>query len=46
LRYIDLVGGVILVVFGLLLVTGNLGWVSAQFSRLLSDLHLGRLATS
>lgn len=46
LRYIDLVGGVILVVFGLLLVTGNLGWVSAQFSRLLNDLHLGRLATS
>jgi cytochrome c-type biogenesis protein len=46
LRYIDLVGGVILVAFGLLLVTGNLGWVSAQFSRLLNDLHLGRLATS
>ncbi|HEX4244451.1 MAG TPA: cytochrome c biogenesis protein CcdA [Acidimicrobiales bacterium] len=46
LRYVDLVGGVILVVFGLLLVTGNLGWVSAQFSRLLNDLHLGRLATS
>jgi cytochrome c-type biogenesis protein len=46
LRYIDLVGGVILVVFGLLLVTGNLGWVSAQFSLLLNDLHLGRLATS
>jgi cytochrome c-type biogenesis protein len=46
LRYIDLVGGLILVVFGLLLVTGNLGWVSAQFSRLLNDLHLGRLATS
>jgi cytochrome c-type biogenesis protein len=46
LRYIDLVGGVILVVFGLLLVTGNLGWVSAQFSALLNDLHLGRLATS
>jgi cytochrome c-type biogenesis protein len=46
LRYIDLVGGVILIVFGLLLVTGNLGWVSAQFSRLLNDLHLGRLATS
>ncbi len=46
LRYVDLVGGVILVVFGLLLVTGNLGWVSVQFSRLLNDLHLGRLATS
>jgi cytochrome c-type biogenesis protein len=46
LRYIDLVGGLILVVFGLLLVTGNLGWVSAQFSQLLNDLHLGRLATS
>ncbi|MGA8370846.1 MAG: cytochrome c biogenesis protein CcdA [Acidimicrobiales bacterium] len=46
LRYVDLVGGLILVVFGLLLVTGNLGWVSAQFSRLLNDLHLGRLATS
>jgi cytochrome c-type biogenesis protein len=46
LRYIDLVGGLILVAFGLLLVTGNLGWVSAQFSRLLTDLHLGRLATS
>jgi cytochrome c-type biogenesis protein len=46
LRYVDLVGGVILVVFGLLLVTGNLGWVSAQFSQLLNDLHLGRLATS
>jgi cytochrome c-type biogenesis protein len=46
LRIVDLVGGVILVVFGLLLVTGNVDVLSAHISTWLRDLHLDRLSTS
>ncbi len=46
LRWVQLVGGVVLVVFGMLLVTGNLGMVSSWFSHVLDALHLGRLSTS
>jgi hypothetical protein len=43
---IELVAGAVLVVFGALLLTDNIGWVSTQFSTLLHDLGLGRLSTS
>ncbi|MGD0392174.1 MAG: cytochrome c biogenesis protein CcdA [Acidimicrobiales bacterium] len=46
LRVIDLVGGAVLVVFGLLLLTGNVGVVSAHIAQWLRDLHLSRLASS
>ena len=46
LRLVDLVGGVILVTFGILLVTGNVDVISIHISNWLHDLHLGRLATS
>jgi cytochrome c-type biogenesis protein len=46
LRWIDLVGGVILIGFGILLLTGRVDVVSAQISRLLHDLHLDRLSVS
>lgn len=46
LRLVDLVGGAILVTFGILLVTGNVDVISVHISNWLHDLHLGRLATS
>jgi hypothetical protein len=46
LRYVDLVGGAVLVVFGLLLLTGNIDVLSAHIANWLNDLHLGRLSTS
>ncbi|MEI7858615.1 MAG: cytochrome c biogenesis protein CcdA [Acidimicrobiales bacterium] len=46
LRIVDLVGGVILVVFGLLLVTGNVDILSAHISSWLRALHLDRLSNS
>ena len=46
LRIVDLVGGVILVGFGILLLTGNVDVVSAHISTWLRDLHLNRLSTS
>ena len=46
LRVIDLVGGAVLIVFGLLLLTGNVGVVSAHIAQWLRDLHLSRLASS
>ena len=46
LRIVDLVGGLILIVFGLLLLTGNVDVVSAHISTWLRDLHLNRLSTS
>jgi cytochrome c-type biogenesis protein len=46
LRIVDLVGGVILVVFGVLLLTGNVDIVSAHISNWLRDVHLNRLSTS
>jgi len=46
LRIVDLVGGCILVAFGVLLLTGNVDIVSAHISTWLRDLHLSRLSTS
>ncbi|MGA2835183.1 MAG: cytochrome c biogenesis protein CcdA [Acidimicrobiales bacterium] len=46
LRIVDLVGGVVLVAFGLLLLTGNVDVLSAHISSWLRDLHLSRLSTS
>ncbi len=46
LRIVDLVGGIILVVFGLLLVTGNVDMLSAHISGWLRNLHLDRLSNS
>ena len=46
LRWVQLGGGVVLVAFGVLLLTGNMGVVSSWFSHLLDALHLGRLSTS
>ena len=46
LRLVDLVGGVILVAFGVLLLTGNVDVLSAHISNWLRDLHLSRLSSS
>jgi cytochrome c-type biogenesis protein len=46
LRIVDLVGGMILVAFGILLLTGNVDILSAHISNWLRDLHLNRLSTS
>ncbi len=43
---IELVAGSILVVFGVLLLTNNISWVSTHISNLLNDIGLGRLSTS
>ncbi len=46
LRVIDLVGGAVLIAFGLLLLTGNVHLISTQIANWLRDLHLNRLSTS
>jgi cytochrome c-type biogenesis protein len=46
LRLVDLLGGTILVVFGILLLTGNVDVISAHISTWLHDLHLDRLSVS
>ena len=43
---VEVVGGTVLVVFGILLVTDHLGWISTQFTTLLDHLGLRRLSTS
>jgi len=43
---VELVAGIILVVFGVLLLTDNVSWVSTQLSNLLNDIGLGRLSKS
>jgi cytochrome c-type biogenesis protein len=43
---VELVAGVILVVFGVLLLTDNVSWVSTQLSNLLNAIGLGRLSKS
>lgn len=43
---VELVGGLILVAFGVLLLTNQLGWLSSQFTTLLDHLGLSRLSTS
>ena len=43
---VHVIGGAILAAFGILLLTGQLGWLSSQFSDLLNHLGLERLTTS
>jgi hypothetical protein len=43
---VEVVGGAILVLFGVLLVTDHLGWISSEFSSLLDHIGLSRLSTS
>jgi cytochrome c-type biogenesis protein len=43
---VEAVGGAVLVVFGVLLVTDHLGWISTQFTTLLDHIGLRRLSTS
>jgi cytochrome c-type biogenesis protein len=43
---VHLVGGAVLVAFGILLVTGQLGWLSTEFTQLLDHLGLHRLTSS
>ena len=43
---VEAVGGAVLVVFGILLVTDHLGWISTQFTHLLDHIGLSRLSTS
>jgi cytochrome c-type biogenesis protein len=45
LRWVDLVGGTILVVFGILLLTHNVDVISNHLSRWFDDLHLSRIST-
>jgi hypothetical protein len=43
---VEVVGGAVLVIFGALLVTDHLGWLSLQFANLLDHIGLRRLSTS
>ncbi len=43
---VELVAGLVLVVFGVLLLTDNVTWVSTQLSNFLHDIGLGRLSSS
>ncbi len=43
---VELTAGVILVVFGVLLLTDNVGWISNHISDLLNNVGLGRLSKS
>ena len=43
---VELVAGVLLVGFGVLLLTDNIGWISNHVSSWLNDIGLGRLTTS
>ena len=43
---VELVAGVLLVGFGVLLLTDNVGWLSNHVSTVLNDIGLGRLTTS
>jgi cytochrome c-type biogenesis protein len=46
LRLVDLVGGAVLIAFGVLLLTGNVDVISAHIADWLRDLHLSRLSVS
>ncbi len=46
LRWVDLIGGAVLVVFGILLLTGNVDIISVHIANWLRDLHLNRLSVS
>jgi cytochrome c-type biogenesis protein len=43
---IEIVAGVIVVAFGVLLVTNNVAWVATEMRHLFTDIGLGRLSTS
>jgi cytochrome c-type biogenesis protein len=43
---VELVAGLVLIVFGVLLLTHNVSWISTRLSNLLNDIGLGRLSTS
>jgi cytochrome c-type biogenesis protein len=43
---VHLLGGAVLVAFGLLVLTGQLGWMATEMQRLMRDIGLGRLTTS
>jgi cytochrome c-type biogenesis protein len=43
---VELAAGLILVTFGVLLLTHNVSWISTRLSNLLNDIGLGRLSTS
>ena len=43
---VELVAGLLLIGFGLLLLTDNVGWLSNHVSSALNDIGLGRLTTS
>jgi cytochrome c-type biogenesis protein len=46
LHAVEVLGGAVLVVFGLLLATGHVDVISSTIGSWLRDLHLGRLSTS
>ncbi len=46
LRWVDLAGGLILIVFGVLLLTGNVAVLADHLSNWFRDLHLNRLSDS
>jgi cytochrome c-type biogenesis protein len=46
LRAIHLVGGAVLVAFGILLVTNQLGWLAVEMQQVMRHIGLGRLTTS
>ena len=46
LRVVHLVGGAILVAFGVLLVTNQLGWLASEMQQVMRHIGLGRLTTS
>jgi cytochrome c-type biogenesis protein len=46
LAVVQVIAGVVLVAFGAILIAGDLGWLSAQFTSLLDHLGLERLTTS
>jgi cytochrome c-type biogenesis protein len=46
LRVVHLVGGVVLVAFGVVLVTNQLGWLAAEMQQVMRHIGLGRLTTS
>jgi cytochrome c-type biogenesis protein len=46
LRIVQLIGGLVLVAFGALLVSDQLGWLAAEMQQLMRHIGLGRLTTS
>jgi cytochrome c-type biogenesis protein len=46
LRVVQLVGGLVLIAFGVLLVSDQLGWLASEMQQLMRHVGLGRLTTS